>query len=1509
MRKRKKGLKILAILLCVIQIFSLHTGVSSYQVQKAMAADIENQLLEQYSFDGNLEEAKENFAAAKVTGNRTGSILEGVDATDEFKGTLLPLYDNLTPRFTADFSSLATTGFDAGNATRNIINGYLAINAWGRGSRSAYNDYNSGSEDIAEYRFGWMPGYAMPRENWYEVFFESLTPSTAPVFAIRQVSTTTPGVVNLEYWVDDGRVGRSNNAATWTPIPGFQGVRADIWYELAVTFNYLTREMWFQVDDFRTETLHFSGKRVGRTLLNGWRVSNWSDTDINHIALGINKYIVSTGEYTGQCPDPEKVILSHNSTELSFGPGAISGYNDSIQLTTEVEPFHALTDITWTSSDSTLVTVDENGLVKAVATNQEDDGKIVTITATGANNTGSSVAAYAECAVTINWKEYIPQPYIPDFGAYLQEYRTVFGTDFKFEDGTWLFEGVNHRSVIENIGGEDILNFFLQYEEMNSSGNRSRTVSFEPALNRNLGPNTYLYFDWNPGGHSPLEIRLRDGDTQVLTLRSLGGTSGVAAYTGAEGNGWNAAAPTMIVPTGKTTSTWYSFGIDFDYANHTVTVNAWERGKAFVTTPLGSYVFNLTDSQYQINRMEILNIRAGANYYSTTRLDNIFALRKKETDDTITKITVWHDPVRWRDKQPSEDGNYLSPRQYCVIPVGKDWQDYLPEQVLCQLENGNSAYVDVVWQQPEYHNNGVREEAYRFSKDKPGLYTFKGILAEESGLAVNSKNLPLEAYVEYRIEADLTKTNQLERSGEWLDRGVVALPVADRNGPLDEEMNGLSGILVTWRMLSSEYNTGMTFNVYRDGTKVNASPVETLNYVDVEGQPGDMYKVEAVPLPGRTTDGEVMSKEVMAWNSPAGDNGPFPYLDIPLQKPKDRPCIANGIGCPAGCVVTYSINDCSAADVDGDGQYEILVQWITHGRDSSHVGYMAESVFDCYTLEGKLLWRINRGYNIGSGAHYPTIHFYDLDEDGKAELAMKTGVGTRMFFPKADGTIDDTTDIPAWVLRTVNDNRSSGKQWTDLGGDKYSSVDIPYAEPVWVPGTAADVNNDPRNANWPVYINGFFGSGPLWQGGGGEYNGIDPAYPAGKILQSPEFISVFDGLTGAPKENGTLPYFAPFDLYGPYWGDKYGNRGDRFVGAVAYLPKNGVASAAPYPSIIEVRGQYGPGDVGAYQWVDGELKLIWHYSVVSPNSPDYKGTSHGGNHNMSVADVDFDGYDEILTGATAINEDGRILWAADDQNGHPLAGHGDAIHVSAMQPDSNEFYIVLPQEGPPRYGAVALNGSNGELIWGQGSSDTGRAAAFNISPLPGFEVWGAGLAIYNLENGQYIRDSYFTNDSVWAENPIPNAVSVNSGIYWDGDLSQELLDHWSGRPNITKFYYNEDNPAASRVEGWGRMEGTSMNNGTKANPSLTLDLYGDWREELLVRRNDENALRIFSSNIPTDNVIYTLMHDPTYRQGVSWQNGGYNQPPHLGFYLGEDIADKVAAMELPVPNLRYTTWN
>ena len=379
----------------------------------------------------------------------------------------------------------------------------------------------------------------------------------------------------------------------------------------------------------------------------------------------------------------------------------------------------------------------------------------------------------------------------------------------------------------------------------------------------------------------------------------------------------------------------------------------------------------------------------------------------------------------------------------------------------------------------------------------------------------------------------------------------------------------------------------------------------------------------------------------------------------------------------------------------------------------------------------------------------------------------------------------------------------------------------------------------------------------------------------GRILDGPEYLTVFDGLTGRALD--TKPYI-PERGNVSAWGDNKANRSDRFLAAVAYLgaqqhlPQSG-AEGRGLPSAIFCRGYYTRSVIAAWDWDGKELKSRWTFDTNNPEWSDYAGQ---GNHNLRVADVDGDGYDEITYGSMAIDHDGTGLY-------NTRMGHGDAIHLIA-DPKDNALYIWDCHENK-RDGSDLRNARTGEVVFQVKSrADVGRCMAADIDPTnPGCEMWSADSHGIRNMKGEIVNTTKDPDDPQHTNYLMMGGrwLSMNFGIWWDGDLLRELLD----RATVSKYDWENH-----QIVDLQRFDG-QFNNGTKSNPCLAADLLGDWREEVLVRNRESTELRLYVTTIPTDYRINCLMEDIPYRISVATQNVAYNQPSEPGYYIGPDRTD------------------
>ena len=739
-------------------------------------------------------------------------------------------------------------------------------------------------------------------------------------------------------------------------------------------------------------------------------------------------------------------------------------------------------------------------------------------------------------------------------------------------------------------------------------------------------------------------------------------------------------------------------------------------------------------------------------------------------------------------------------------------------------------------------------------------------VATAAGLALTVGCLTTPAAAVERSPKPATAGVQLD----FLDRGLTAASTSE-------------GVFLSWRLLGHEATgssatglTGTNFNVYRDGQKL-ATVTDSTNYLDAGGTGSSEYDVRAV-VGGVELD---QSAPAMSW----GGN----FKDIPLKKPAD------GVT-PTGQAYTYSANDASVGDVDGDGQYEFVVKWDpNNSKDVSQVGYTGNTYVDTYKADGTLLHRIDLGVNIRSGAHYTQMLVNDFDGDGRSEMMFKTAPGTKTISYNPDGSVAAESfisilqsDLDAGYANTDDYRMSAADYYQHMVDTFMGWSDHPEV----------------KAGNWPATLEEAFGIDPQYQyplsrtdaeavadyfmdvyAPGRSARNVLRAFE-GFIVSGPEYLTVFEGATG--KELKTVAYEPGRHDDGLMWGDyamariEPGNRVDRFLAGVAYLD-------GKKPAAVFARGYYTRSTLAAYTWDGSDLSPVWNIdSGWTPMTNPFNDSPHGrdgtdpefgtlttqGFHSLSASDVDGDGKQEIVYGSATIDDDGSLLYSSFDTMPAGSAtpgeearlGHGDAMHVTDIDParPGKEVFTVHEGSTYAPYGYAMRDAATGEVLFGDYSGkDTGRGMIGDVDPsVPGIENWAIGM---QSADGHKLATA---------------TPGTNMSIKWAADMTTQLI--------------NGSGDQTPSIDDWqrGRLltaTDTRTNNGTKGTPSLVADVVGDWREEMLVRTADSSALRMYMSTEVTNHKLYTLMHDPQYRAEVARQNTTYNQPSYTDFYLASDM--------------------
>jgi len=769
------------------------------------------------------------------------------------------------------------------------------------------------------------------------------------------------------------------------------------------------------------------------------------------------------------------------------------------------------------------------------------------------------------------------------------------------------------------------------------------------------------------------------------------------------------------------------------------------------------------------------------------------------------------------------------------------------------------------------------EKQFRFTRSMHIPYYIK-----VEALAVDGTVLEESEMV--RTPVCCVQQPQLEKLG----RGLIAVCTSD-------------GVFLSWRLLRTEVNgytetglAGADFVIYKNGSSA-ATVTDRTSWRDDAGTAADRYAVAAVYAGVE----QPPCAEVTPWARN--------YIDLPLRRPPD------GVT-PAGEKFCYNANDMSVGDMDGDGEYEFIVKWDpSNSQDVSIRGYTGHCILDCCRLDGTLLWRLDMGPNMRAGAHYTQFMVYDFNGDGRAEIALKTAPGTKMTRFAPDGTV-----LSEQYITMPQADLDAGYAHSD----NYVCSAASYREHLIDVFAGWDCHPEVLAGHWPRTLEQCFDipqryAYPLSREDAGKL--VDyfiqewaPARSArnrldefeGFIYEGPEYLTMFSGMG---EELETIPYKPERGDDGLMWGDyacpriEPCNRVDRFLAGVAYLD-------GERPYLIVCRGYYTRACVVAYSFFENKFHEVWcadsgHVLMDNPfncrrwtecgTDPNLGALAGQGNHSLSAADVDGDGCMEIVYGAAVIDHDGSLLYSAKGTlpDGRTVKlGHGDSMHVADIDPDrpGKEIFNVFEEGKNAPYGYALRDAETGEAYFGEYfEGDLGRCMVGDmVDGVRGLQVW--------------VNDVFDCKGS-----PLDvTAPSTNMRIYWAGDLTTQVTD---GPDYLGEHAKGLQTGRVCDLRRGVLLDpkGTLTNNGTKGNPCLVADIFGDYREELLLRLADSSAIRIYTSVEDAPHKLFTLMHDPQYRCGVAWQNNCYNQPVYPSFYYASDMRFKDV---LPAQEFRPTLY-
>ena len=665
----------------------------------------------------------------------------------------------------------------------------------------------------------------------------------------------------------------------------------------------------------------------------------------------------------------------------------------------------------------------------------------------------------------------------------------------------------------------------------------------------------------------------------------------------------------------------------------------------------------------------------------------------------------------------------------------------------------------------------------------------------------------------------------------------------------------------------------------------------------------------------------------------------------------------------------YQTQDMSVGDFDGDGEYEIVVKWRAESPDPmfsdpiyrSDFNLSAPEYIDVYKLNGKLLMRIDMGYNVKSGNDHETmLHVQDFNRDGRAEIILKSAPGTRIgywdeaeqrvVYPHdeahvvggADG-LQCTTDQFIRYFAEGNEAELK-KRWSLL-----NNFDICYRSPVR--SSDNDGPNDPAQKAWiKSYHIGPMGPGHREYVSAIGYDGkqgvlldtVDYAFPWTQVAsdgdsfaldpmtQRGNFCTIVTPLPGADtmdsykvqvmqKKDG---YFLSHRWKYPVWGDGQGNRANRYAGGVACL------DGENYYAVIQ-RGYYQRTTFAAYTMRGSKLMPPATFDSEDPacwtlgEGPElYRAR---GNHFTDMADIDGDGRDEvILKGMNLkLSEDGKhLLPRVLCGDILPMLGgtgkqpaFGENLATEAIRTTAGNFWAGL-QHGD-RSALLPVN-AEGDIRLYSGTEEytlDNRHTGEQFGWLPGPEAHDPNRGL-RWRDGKLVRESSLVFGEFSGDDD-EGSVAGNFSNRWAGAMAggsecghrvRSLVDGrvltetdcergipqgenavWFG-PGLTHWACNGSeihvpDPDTLKFEPY--LTTGLISTGGKKTPTLKADLFGDWREELILT-DGGNHIVIVRTLAPTEYGIRCLMHDPWYRNSAANQNICYNQVGFASFYLGDE---------------------